>query len=138
MVGLAAGEPIPEGSPAMKMLGCESCKTVMAQLSLDVGYLVQSEKMWKPKDLRERIQISCSDPTLPDGAMKEACAAMMAKYHEAIARDITLRWMEDSDEFEEDIEPKSFCQKLGVCKGTEKSINEMMEESDRKQKAIKW
>merc|ERR1719512_135240 len=121
----------------MKMLSCEACKIIAKPLGADVAYLVQSRNMWKPKDLRERIQVSCQDPDVLEGAMREACGNMMAKYHEAIARDVAMRWTEDSDEYEEDIEPKSFCHKLGACKGDEQTINEMVSTSDRKEKLIK-
>merc|ERR1712183_1253116 len=95
----------PKGSPAMKMLQCDVCRSVMQELSKDVKFLVESEKMWKPKDLKERIQHSCGDPTIPSGAMKDACGYMLADYHGVIAREIEKRWTEDSDEFEDDIVP---------------------------------
>merc|ERR1719499_1387259 len=120
------------------MLSCDACQTVMQQLSKDVKYLVETEKMWKPKDLTERIKVSCGDPALPSGAMRDACGYMMSDYHQAIAREITLRWTEDSDEFEEDIVPAEFCAKVGICKEGHKSIGEMISQSDRKEKDLKW
>merc|ERR1712217_586053 len=67
-----------------------------------------------------------------------ACGYMMADYHQAIAREITLRWTEDSEEFEEDIVPTEFCAKVGICKEGHKSINEMISQSDRREKDLKW
>merc|ERR1712113_75158 len=72
------------------------------------------------------------------GAMKDACGYMMADYHKAIAREISLRWTEDSEEFEEDIVPLEFCSKVGICKEGHKTINEMISQSDKKEKDLKW
>merc|ERR1712146_87488 len=98
---------------------------------------VEGEKMWKPKDLNGRIQVSCQDPALPSGAMKEACGHLMADFHGPIAKEIALRWTPDSEEFEEDIVPVEFCGKIGVCKDGHKTISQMIGESDGKEKAIK-
>merc|ERR1712232_535525 len=75
-------------APAMKMLQCDACKSVMNTLSEDVKYLVMSEKMWKPKDLTDRVQISCMDPGIPKGALQEACGFLMSDYHKAIAKEV--------------------------------------------------
>merc|ERR1712113_249819 len=107
------------------------------ELSKDVKFLVESDKMWNPKDLAERIKVSCQDPGIASGAMKDACSYMMADFHEAIAREVALRWTEESEEFEEDIVPKEFCEKVGICKEGHKTINEMISTSDRKEKDLK-
>merc|ERR1711957_982090 len=99
----------------MKMLQCEACQTITSELAKDVKYLVETEKMWKPKTLRDRIAISCGDPNIAQGAVKDACGFLIGSYSEAIARELALRWNEDSDEFEEDIIPKPFCMKIGAC-----------------------
>merc|ERR1719221_1260295 len=138
---LARGAPIgggspPKDSPAMKKLQCDACLHVMHELSKDVKYLVESDKMWKPQDLKERIQVSCLDPSMPTGAFKDACSMTMLDYHESMAREIALRWTEDADEFEEDIVPTEFCQKVGICKEGQKTINQMISESDRREKDL--
>mmetsp|Transcript_96359 Transcript_96359/g.272534 ORF Transcript_96359/g.272534 Transcript_96359/m.272534 type:complete len:178 (-) Transcript_96359:149-682(-) len=127
----------PKDSPAMKMLQCDVCTSVMATLSKDVKYLVESESMWESSDLNSRIMVSCSDPALPSGAMQEACGYFVGDYRKIIARDVALRWDEDSEEFEEDIVPREFCLKIGACKEGHKSISEMISQSDRKDKALK-
>merc|ERR1719174_1502407 len=78
------------------------------------------------------------DPGLPNGAIRDACSDMLSTYHEAIARDIALRWTESSEEFEEDIVPLEFCKKIGACREGHKSINEMINSADRKEKDLKW
>eukprot|EP00747_Dinoflagellata_sp_TGD_P165289 gnl/TRDRNA2_/TRDRNA2_186370_c0_seq1.p1 gnl/TRDRNA2_/TRDRNA2_186370_c0~~gnl/TRDRNA2_/TRDRNA2_186370_c0_seq1.p1 ORF type:complete len:239 (+),score=75.87 gnl/TRDRNA2_/TRDRNA2_186370_c0_seq1:50-718(+) len=131
------GAKSPKDSPAMTMLQCDSCRAVLEELAKDVKYLVESEKMWKEKDLEERLKISCQDPSLPTGAMRDACGYMMADYHKQIAKEVALRWNEDSDEFEEDIVPRDFCTKVGVCKQGHKTINQMIGESEKKEKQKK-
>merc|ERR1712217_309089 len=88
--GAVAQSGPSKDSPAMKMLQCDSCRAVMYELSKDVKYLVESDKMWKSKDLGERIQVSCSDPNIAKDSMKDACAYMLADFHEAIAREIVF------------------------------------------------
>jgi len=105
-------------------------------LSKDVKYLVETEKMWKPKDLQERIKSSCQDPNLPSGAMKDACAYLLEDYHKAIATEVATRWTEDAEEFEDDIVPLEFCEKVGACKSGQKGLNQMMSEGDIKNKLL--
>eukprot|EP00811_Abedinium_folium_P005307 NODE_14889_length_1079_cov_5.679622.p1 GENE.NODE_14889_length_1079_cov_5.679622~~NODE_14889_length_1079_cov_5.679622.p1 ORF type:complete len:255 (-),score=52.89 NODE_14889_length_1079_cov_5.679622:211-975(-) len=124
-------------SPAMKMLGCDSCRIIAAELSKDVKYLVESDKMWRPKDLNERVEISCLDPSIASGAMRNACSYMLSDYRTVIAREVALRWSEDSDEFEEDIVPAELCEKMGACREGHKMISEMIAASDTKEKALK-
>merc|ERR1712137_506075 len=128
----------PKDSPSMKMLACDACGTIMVRMRDDMKYLFETNQMWKPKDLAERVQISCGDPLLPSGAMRDACGYMMADYHKAIAREVAKYWDEDAEEFEEDIMPIEFCSKLGICKEDHKGINQMLGESDRKEKDLKW
>mmetsp|Transcript_6468 Transcript_6468/g.13310 ORF Transcript_6468/g.13310 Transcript_6468/m.13310 type:complete len:203 (+) Transcript_6468:53-661(+) len=132
------GAQAPKDSPAMKMLQCDACRIVMKELSKDVKYLVESDKMWKTQDLEERIKVSCADPGIASGAMKDACGYMVSDYQKAIAKDITLRWTESAEEFEEDIVPVEFCRKVRICKEDHKTINEMITLSDRKEKDLKW
>mmetsp|Transcript_26438 Transcript_26438/g.66550 ORF Transcript_26438/g.66550 Transcript_26438/m.66550 type:complete len:981 (-) Transcript_26438:61-3003(-) len=135
----ADGNPAaPKDGPAMKMLVCDACNAVMGWLAKDVKFLVETGKMWKPKDLRDRIGISCGDPMLPTGAMRDACGYLMADYNEGIARDVALRWTEGSEEFEEDIVPREFCEKLGVCKEGHKTLNHQISFAERKEKDLKW
>lgn len=128
---------VKANSPAMKVLKCEACHSVMKELSLDVKFLVESNKMWKQDVLRERISVSCGDPGIANGALKDACGYMMADYHKGIATEVSSRWDEDSDEFEEDIVPKEFCLKVGICKENHKSLTQMISTSDQKQKDMK-
>merc|ERR1719231_184639 len=74
---------------------------------------------------------------LAQGAGKEACGYLMADYHEAIAQEVELRWTEEDEAFEEDIVPKEFCGKIGVCRDGQKTMNEIVSDSDRKEKDIK-
>merc|ERR1712217_901604 len=135
--GAVAQSGPSKDSPAMKMLQCDSCRAVMHELSKDVKFLVESDKMWKPKDLLDRIRVSCTDPNIAKGAMKDACGVMMTDFHEAMAREITLRWTEDSDEFEEDIVPAEFCEKLGICREGHSTLNEMITRQEKKDKDLK-
>mmetsp|Transcript_41639 Transcript_41639/g.75565 ORF Transcript_41639/g.75565 Transcript_41639/m.75565 type:complete len:169 (-) Transcript_41639:212-718(-) len=129
--------PLSNGSPALKMLLCDSCQHVMQALSKDVKYLVETGKMWKPTDLKERILASCEDPAIPNGAGKEACAHLVTDHSKVIAEEVSLRWREDSEEFEEDIVPKEFCYKVQLCKDGDKNIGEMINRATEKEKALK-
>eukprot|EP00415_Alexandrium_ostenfeldii_P004557 UN4557 len=120
----------------MKMLQCEACRAVMTELAKDVKYLVESDKMWRPQVLSERIKISCLDPAIPAGVMKDACGYMMADFHEAIGRDVVLRWREDAEEFEEDIMPKEFCEKVGVCRENQKPMLQSINEGSQRHKDL--
>merc|ERR550537_453921 len=113
----------------MIMLQCEACGNVMRDLQEDVKYLLEAEKAWKPEDLQARIQASCGSPLVPTGQGKEACGFFLADYHESIATEITRRWTEDDEYFEEGIVPKEFCEHIGICKEGYKNINQMISES---------
>eukprot|EP00929_Paragymnodinium_shiwhaense_P120704 TRINITY_DN92729_c0_g1_i1.p1 TRINITY_DN92729_c0_g1~~TRINITY_DN92729_c0_g1_i1.p1 ORF type:complete len:199 (+),score=51.87 TRINITY_DN92729_c0_g1_i1:63-659(+) len=134
-VGLASAS---KDSPAMKMLMCDACRQVVQELGKDVKYLVESDKMWKPKDLSERIALSCGDPMLASGAMKEACGFLVSDFQKRMEHEIALRWTEESEKFEEDIVPREVCTDIGACNNGHKTLNEMIGESDRKEKALKW
>eukprot|EP00428_Durinskia_dybowskii_P037682 CAMPEP_0170261726 /NCGR_PEP_ID=MMETSP0116_2-20130129/30744_1 /TAXON_ID=400756 /ORGANISM="Durinskia baltica, Strain CSIRO CS-38" /LENGTH=163 /DNA_ID=CAMNT_0010512791 /DNA_START=75 /DNA_END=566 /DNA_ORIENTATION=+ len=134
---LALGGASELKGDALKNLMCESCHVVMNSFAKDVKYLTETGKMWKQKDLEQRLSISCSDPGLPQGAFAQACAALLEDYGKAIMRDVSARWDEDSEYFEEDIAPKEYCRSIGVCKEGHVSINQMIANSDRKEKDLK-
>jgi len=132
----ASSAPTPKDSPAMKMLMCDSCKHVMGVLTKDVKYLIESRKKWHQDVLQERIKVSCMDPGLSQGAMKEACGYMIADYVEVIAKAITKRWTESDEEYEEDIVPIPFCIEVHLCEEGKKTIGEMISFSDKKEKDL--
>mmetsp|Transcript_123998 Transcript_123998/g.246908 ORF Transcript_123998/g.246908 Transcript_123998/m.246908 type:complete len:167 (-) Transcript_123998:149-649(-) len=137
-MGMFPPSPLPpKNSPAMKMMYCEACNTVMGGLAKDVKYLLEAQKMWKAKDLKERIMVSCQDPAVMNGFMKDTCASFLTEYRDPIAKETALRWTEDSDEFDEDIVPKEFCMKLGVCKEGHQSLNQMLHNAQVKEDALK-
>merc|ERR1719161_887405 len=103
LVCVVADTMAPKNSPAMALLICDACIGIMQELGLDVKYLTESEKAWRPEDLRKRIKV----------AGEQACGYLMSDYHEAIAREIETRWHDDDETFEEDIVPKEFCMKVG-------------------------
>lgn len=123
--------------PAFKALMCDACYHVMTSLGKDVGFLIETGKMWKSEDLNARIAMSCMDPNLVQGAMQESCSDMIDEYSKVIAKDVALRWDEDAEEFEEDIVPTEFCAKAGICKEGHKSINQMLSDGERKDKLMK-
>ncbi|CAK0840288.1 unnamed protein product [Prorocentrum cordatum] len=109
----------------------------MKTLSKDVKYLVETGKMWKAKDLNERIGISCNDPALPTGAMRDACGYMIQAHGKAIAAEVEEHWTEESDKFEEDLVPDEFCKSVGACKEGQQTLSQIMAESSRKDKIEK-
>mmetsp|Transcript_131676 Transcript_131676/g.380871 ORF Transcript_131676/g.380871 Transcript_131676/m.380871 type:complete len:183 (-) Transcript_131676:120-668(-) len=123
--------------PAWQRLMCDACFTVMETMAKDVKFLNEAGKMWKPDDLKARIGMSCMDPSLLQGAMQETCADMIDQHSKEIAKEVALRWNENSEEFEEDIVPAEFCAKVGVCQDGHKSINQMMSEGTLKDKLMK-
>lgn len=136
VLGAGAGSASKD-APAMKMLGCDACQSVMKTLSKDVKYLVEKEMMWETKVLNERLGISCNDPALPTGAMKDACAYLISDYGTAIAKEVAEHWTEDSEKFEEDLVPDEVCKLLGACKEGQQTLGQIMAESQKKEKAQK-
>eukprot|EP00440_Ansanella_granifera_P055397 gb/GFBE01060055.1/.p1 GENE.gb/GFBE01060055.1/~~gb/GFBE01060055.1/.p1 ORF type:complete len:167 (+),score=58.36 gb/GFBE01060055.1/:1-501(+) len=133
----AEANNLKKGTPAYTMLVCDACKTVIGRLSKDVKYLIMSQKMWTDSVMDERLALSCSDPKLPTGAGADACAVFIADYAKLIKKEVALRWDEDSEEFEEDLVPKAFCtEKAFICKDDTKGINQMMKESEVRQKNL--
>merc|ERR1719356_2365358 len=120
----------------MRGLFCDACYTIMTSLAKDVKFLVETDKMWKKKDLQGRIMASCMDPTMPTGSMRDACGYVLEDYMPAMEAEIALRWTPSAEEFQEGIIPREFCHKIKVCKEGQQDINEMIARSDRRQKDL--
>ena len=85
------GNANDKNAPAMKMLACDGCQVVMGPLSADLDYLIQGEKYWDDDTLKQRIGISCQHPTIPSGAIADACSYFLQDYHAEVHKEIKKR-----------------------------------------------
>mmetsp|Transcript_52507 Transcript_52507/g.139814 ORF Transcript_52507/g.139814 Transcript_52507/m.139814 type:complete len:187 (-) Transcript_52507:6-566(-) len=123
-------------SPAIRGLMCDVCKTTSISLSKDVKFLLETERVWRPKDLQERIMVSCQDPQVGSGALMDACGYFLLDYHKVLEREVMSRLDEESEDFEVDIVPSKICTAMGVCHDSHVTIDQMMSNSDRKKKDL--
>eukprot|EP00930_Biecheleria_cincta_P095721 TRINITY_DN87658_c0_g1_i1.p1 TRINITY_DN87658_c0_g1~~TRINITY_DN87658_c0_g1_i1.p1 ORF type:complete len:172 (-),score=40.18 TRINITY_DN87658_c0_g1_i1:14-529(-) len=126
------------GTPAYTLLVCDACKIVMGRLVKDVKYLVETRKMWTSDQLNSRLALACEDPQHPTGTGVDACNAFIHHNANLVKAEVSSRWDEDSEEFEEDIVPKEFCRdKAFICKDGKMGLNEMMNFEQKKEADLK-
>eukprot|EP00386_Alphamonas_edax_P001559 GDKI01004693.1.p2 GENE.GDKI01004693.1~~GDKI01004693.1.p2 ORF type:complete len:188 (-),score=60.10 GDKI01004693.1:272-835(-) len=126
---------VPDDSPAMKVMQCNSCRQVLEVLKLDVKYLIEGDMYWEPHILSERVRVSCQDPQLGINIeFKNACAKMMAQHHASIIKMIENRFTPGREEYEEDIVPRAMCVELGVCAPEHRTMSESISVESAKMK----
>lgn len=132
----SGGEASKIESRVYDMFSCDACMTVMSGLRSDLKFLIESEKKWTRKVLNKRISVSCEDPRLTVGDQAKAtCLLFVSDYKKRIAKLMEARWEQDSDEYEEDIHPRSVCEnELKSCKEGQQTIAEILNKDETVQK----
>jgi len=134
--------PAPDMTEGIKklyvLLQCDVCLQVMESLSKDVKYLVEAEKTWSPEVLRQRVKISCEDPEhLPGEMLHATCEEFIEKHGTHISKEVKSHWSPQSEDYEEAIDARKFCNARGVCTEGQDTVKESIKKSEIDRTAAK-
>eukprot|EP00919_Chromeraceae_sp_WS-2016_P053878 GHVR01127953.1.p1 GENE.GHVR01127953.1~~GHVR01127953.1.p1 ORF type:complete len:149 (-),score=47.49 GHVR01127953.1:381-827(-) len=106
------------------------------KLDADLVYLITSESFWDIKTTRSRVMISCDDPGVPGDQAKGICEDFIKLHVDFFVDEIQKRLTPEADEFEEGLVPTDICIQAGACEESGHTLNQMISQQDKKDKAI--